>query len=176
MANWENIAIITTLRKGNMCVDVVGSRSQSPLQPILSFHSTIVMNAVTPDLVFLTYPELTFRHAGIWNPHHSATTGVALKWKMRGYEILDNTSQWDATHTCRMSPHCMHTVRYTTDRNTLLWKFNKHDAAAQDSPRFPTRNWGLMWRLGGEKCRRGKCSSGALLTVVEGLADETIHT
>ncbi len=117
--NWKNIAIISTLEKGRKSIDVVGSRSRSPLQPILSFHSTLVMNAISPDLVFTAYPELTYRRAAIWSPSHSTPIGIMRKWKERVYEIVENTSQWDPSHMCRSSAICMHTVCLTTDNDVF---------------------------------------------------------
>ncbi|KAI6023472.1 hypothetical protein EDC04DRAFT_2574486 [Pisolithus marmoratus] len=50
---------IVHLTKGKCRIDVVISETVCMLSPIFHFHSTAVMNFVSTDMIFWTYPRLT---------------------------------------------------------------------------------------------------------------------
>ncbi|KAJ7089530.1 hypothetical protein C8R44DRAFT_594271, partial [Mycena epipterygia] len=46
-------------------IDVIESTRPSFLPPIAKFHSTLVMNYLTPDTLVVLYPRTTFKREGI---------------------------------------------------------------------------------------------------------------
>lgn len=162
----DQIVAITTLRNGSRSIDVVCSRTQSPLLPLLRFHSTIVMNALTPDMLFIAYRDLTFANQSLINPSRKLTEDARVKWASRGYALLENSGQRHPDHHCRSSSFCPHTVRLSNDNGTLLWLFCQNLRTT-----VPRSTWGVLWRLGGSACHLGLADSVELLMPVENLFD-----
>lgn len=60
--NPEGISSVTQLRKGHERIDIIVSQDNfCSTLPIFNFHSTIVMNFLSPDAIFCAYPALTFK-------------------------------------------------------------------------------------------------------------------
>jgi hypothetical protein len=84
---------ITRLFKGNRKIDVLESASESPLQAITYFHSTLVMNYLTSDLLVVMYPGPTLSKTGIVQeaiPQRGSTW--IRRYKARGYRIHNTTN------------------------------------------------------------------------------------
>ena len=60
--------------KTNTFIDVIESSKPSFLPPITKFHSTLVMNYLTPKSLVVLYPHLTFRREAILQDRNASTT------------------------------------------------------------------------------------------------------
>ncbi|KAF6759699.1 hypothetical protein DFP72DRAFT_1063437 [Ephemerocybe angulata] len=114
-------------------IHVVVSTELSPLAPIYSGHSTILMNFVSAHGVYSCYPLITSRRQGFRN---ISDTEVAIqprrildqeKYLARGYSYLepcpaDYRSNPSALHGA--SEHCLHTIRYAGDQLTACLPFD----------------------------------------------------
>lgn len=157
----DEIVRITRMTKDGRSIDVVCSKSESPLLPILRFHSTAVMNALSPDYVFVAYREMTFARHSQLNPSNAVTNEARTKWISRGFSLVQNAGQWQIQHNCRSDSSCPHTVRVTNDRGSLLWSFTQKST--------PCSCLSAAWRLGGAACLQGCDDSAALGIQVNGL-------
>lgn len=64
---FSHIQQVITFSDSVRKLDVVISNSPATFMPIFQFHSTAVMNFVSPDRVFCAYPHLTFRGLSMIN-------------------------------------------------------------------------------------------------------------
>jgi hypothetical protein len=84
---------ITKLVKGDRKIDVLESDSKSPLEAITYFHSTVVMNYLTSDLLVMMYPRPTLSMTGIVQdaiPQRGSTW--IRRYEARGYSIQKTTN------------------------------------------------------------------------------------
>ncbi|KAI6024934.1 hypothetical protein BKA83DRAFT_4024580, partial [Pisolithus microcarpus] len=58
---------VIVLSNGERNIDVVVSATSVVLSPIFQFHSTAIMNFVSADTIFCSYPRLTFQHLSLLN-------------------------------------------------------------------------------------------------------------
>ncbi|KAI6011814.1 hypothetical protein PISMIDRAFT_69436, partial [Pisolithus microcarpus 441] len=65
--NYSHVAHVLVVSNGQRTVDLVLSRTSTALSPIFQFHSTVVMNFVSADTVFCSYPSLTLRRLSMVN-------------------------------------------------------------------------------------------------------------
>ncbi|KAI6036919.1 hypothetical protein BKA83DRAFT_112210, partial [Pisolithus microcarpus] len=97
------------LSKGQSKIDVVISRTSTALSPIFQFHSTAVMNFVSADTIFCSYPELMLRRLSMVNagplycsPDRRGVLDAVRKYQTRGIQYircqdfhgLKNTCKW----------------------------------------------------------------------------------
>ncbi|KAI5996714.1 hypothetical protein EDD15DRAFT_2113722, partial [Pisolithus albus] len=73
----SHIHSIITLHHNSTKIDVIISKTPSPISPIFQFHSTALINFVTSSSIFCAYPQLTLRHLSLVNPF--VVYGQALK-------------------------------------------------------------------------------------------------
>lgn len=122
-------------------IDVIESSKLSFLPPITKFHSTLVMNYLTPESLVVLYPALTFRREGIlqfrdantleeYDPPadraalHATPQGqdYVAKYKARGFTLSSKPS--DFRRPCGAAcPALMRTVFETVDDWGLELKF-----------------------------------------------------
>lgn len=116
-------------------IDVIESTSPSFLPPITKFHSTLVMNYITPNRVVVLYPELTFARKGVlqfrdestldsYEPDHIPLTDAiptaeppkkqdyVEKYKARGFKLYARPAE--LRRHCGAA--CPSLVREVTDR------------------------------------------------------------
>ncbi|KAF5373471.1 hypothetical protein D9615_009486 [Tricholomella constricta] len=120
-------------------IDVVESSKPSFLPPITKFHSTLVMNYITPDCVVVLYPKLTFKREGILqfrdentlesydNPNHQPMARTVArgtkqdyvdKYKSRGYTLFSRPA--DLQRPCGAAcPAIVRTVSTQADQWAL---------------------------------------------------------
>ncbi|KAG6830179.1 hypothetical protein H0H87_008955 [Tephrocybe sp. NHM501043] len=77
----------------NTFIDVIESSKPSFLPPITRFHSTIVMNYLTPNSLVILYPKLTFRREGILQYRNENTL-----------ESYDNPNEQQSEDTTTRTP------------------------------------------------------------------------
>lgn len=162
----DQISVITTLRKGSRSVDVIASTTESAIMPIFRFHCTFLMNAVTPDYVFIAYETMTRNRHGLRNPRRPLAHILRDKWERRGYTILENPAQWIPAHECRTDIFCFHTVRLSNDVGCLLWSYG-----VPGGNDVSDCSWGVLWRLGGPVCQLGLEDSTGMLVHLASLFD-----
>ncbi|KAG8907588.1 hypothetical protein FRB99_003512 [Tulasnella sp. 403] len=83
-----------------LTVDVIESQTANPILPILRFHTTFVMNWISADEITVTYPDITFRHVGVFglcvakpvSRSHGPSTW-AEKYIGRGFKIYEDGGQ-----------------------------------------------------------------------------------
>jgi hypothetical protein len=61
------VAWVTSIKRGDWCMDIISSVNFNVISPIFSFHLTIVFNWITADSLFSAYPKLTCTHRGLLN-------------------------------------------------------------------------------------------------------------
>lgn len=163
------------LYKGERKIDVIVSKTHSPLRPIFRFHSSQVMNCISGRGVFSAYPRLTCDGKGLTNP--MATMASTLmpnfppesvriahkKYRSRGFDIRLNPSCWQGdNHTCGRDPSCPHAVRTATDPGCLFVQIRAKGIDTV-SKIWPNRAnlisdvgdtpCDTAWCLGGEVCK-----------------------
>ncbi|RDB17110.1 hypothetical protein Hypma_001906 [Hypsizygus marmoreus] len=137
---------LASSRQPSTFIDVVESSKPSFLPPITKFHSTLVMNYLTPDSLVMFYPALTFRREGILqyrdantmesydDPNHQATASPGTKqdyvekYKARGFTLFSRPG--DLFRPCGAAcPALIRKASTEVDQWTL-----KLDFASKPSP------------------------------------------
>lgn len=154
-------------------IDVIISSSMyGSTLPIFQFHSTIVMNFMTPNILFCAYPFYTLEKKGLINwtvitnvPPDGASGPVNLsdrarvalkKYKKRGYILGLSPFRWDKHHRviCRFGGDCRG-IRSTVDSDNLIFPFGQ-SLFMDDAISY---NWEnilpgghVQWSIGGSDC------------------------
>lgn len=170
----EGVASIIRLRRvspmtgRNVFIELISSKDEVAMTPVLSFHSTPVMCALSADALFSPYPRLTHElQWGFINANclrglqtiNAAAHSAINKYEDRGYILRTNcaympingddpTIQWLFAHRCEESYYCPHTSRSTGDRGCLKLRF---DLAYEEEAVFHGSD-AALWRLGGTVC------------------------
>ncbi|KAI6009168.1 hypothetical protein BKA83DRAFT_4070863 [Pisolithus microcarpus] len=86
---------VVVLSNGERNIDIVVSVTSVALSPIFHFHSTAVMNFVSADTIYCSYPRLTFRHLSLVNAsvlyyggHMDDIVDTMRKYMGRGFEYV----------------------------------------------------------------------------------------
>lgn len=158
--NTSGIAKLFRLQKAKQNVDIIVTNLSSAIAPIFQFHSTIVMNFISADVVFCGYPVWTLNMLGLIHPRtykqngtNYATIKGLAKYMERGFTLYSDI--------CELSPHdsrcvktyyCPHTSRSTNDKGKLAWEFRQ---AKMDTTEGNVRyidTHAVIWCLGGDQC------------------------
>ena len=108
-------------------IDVVVSKRVAAAAPIFQFHSTIVMNFVSPSRYFCAYPALTFHGLSMVNPgplyvgrHGQNAFSVIPKYQNCGFHYISCSEAHELNFTCKNMP-CTLTDRWCmwVDTSTL---------------------------------------------------------
>jgi len=133
----------------NLRIDVVYSRTASPIQVITHFHSTIVMNYLAWYGAVSFYPRLTLNKWGIIN----STVQVPFrKYRERGFDLLCGLppsfrpGNSACSHECRRCAECPSTIRSIHDDGVLFVPL----PGAPTSLAANVTN--LVWRLNNNTC------------------------
>lgn len=151
-------------------LDVVESKSTSPLLPILYFELSHVRQAISAEAIIDFHPQwhgssakVTFvsprvsDYARPTEDYHPYTRRFLEKYESRGYQVVDLTKAMetpgDISHYCHVSPSCPLTLRSTTDEGVQYVPFTE-DAAMKCLSSKPTilSQPVLKW------CHGGRCS------------------
>ncbi|KZS90824.1 hypothetical protein SISNIDRAFT_468328 [Sistotremastrum niveocremeum HHB9708] len=99
-------------------IDVVESTMRDPLQTIMFFHSTQVMNFITADSLTILYPDLTLEHVGIARDSDFDVTHLVEKYRARGFDVFYSASDFRTTYSA-----CPLLMRGVGDSQTLYYEF-----------------------------------------------------
>jgi len=128
---------------GTRSIDVVECFSQRSVLPIFCFHSTLVMNWISPTEIVVLYPSLTFNKIGLNHHLCKGTSASMLKkrlWKnkytSRGYCSAESMAELE--RPCGTA--CPSLIRSTRDIGTLYVSLEEGKAA--HSP--PKVEWALL--------------------------------
>lgn len=104
------------------------------------------MNYVTWNTVVCGYPIMTSVGSGFLNSDSldppQRTISCVMKYYLRGFNTLDNCSDWKGSHTCGTSFYCPQTLRGVTDGGTMHVVF---DVAEEGDPDLVDDC--VVWRL-----------------------------
>ncbi|KAI6041948.1 hypothetical protein EDC04DRAFT_2527457, partial [Pisolithus marmoratus] len=65
--HYSHVSRVLVVSKDQRKIDIVVSRTATALSPIFQFHSTAVMNFVSADTIFCSYPTLTLHSLSMVN-------------------------------------------------------------------------------------------------------------
>ncbi|KAG6905626.1 hypothetical protein DXG01_001542, partial [Tephrocybe rancida] len=144
----------------NTFIDVIESSKPSFLPPITRFHSTLVMNYLSPTLLVVLYPNLTFRREGVLQDrdtntlesyddpnegqqaeHINTTPGVkqdyVKKYKLHGFTLFSRPS--DLRKPCGAAcPSLRRAVSNGVDRWALRVPLTSDVVSSVGHKRIPT--------------------------------------
>ncbi|KAF6743187.1 hypothetical protein DFP72DRAFT_859382 [Ephemerocybe angulata] len=129
---------------------LVESISESPLLPILFFHSTYVMNYCSSTEVACLYPEMTHDAKGLHNRSeafdflHKRET--LRRWDDCGIDLVWNCELWHSEHYSKRASRrhpgeCQRVVRSIHDDTTLRIGYDRGSS-------IPSNESRVEWRLG----------------------------
>jgi len=153
---------VIIMKSQDAIINIIISSTKNPMDPLFSFHSTCVMNAITAYGIWSAYPSLTLDFQNLINPLRSGNNtacsilrlkGCMEKYRQRGFKDALTLSAWKEhkLHECSTYPSCPHTERNTRDEGTLFFPFDSLKVIKNRSRRgrrFRT----ICWTLGGYMC------------------------
>jgi hypothetical protein len=164
----RGIRQVKKVGRDGICVDIVTSSSSSAISPIFHFHSTPVINWISPEGLFSAYPNLTCARRGLLNPMAldrtrfvPALPGTDVrhsldKYNIRGFDIRRNPSCWpDDTHPCTFSAQCPIASRNVVDGGCMFVPFTEDfvGGLGETSKVLPYDSpYICFWYLGGPSC------------------------
>lgn len=158
-ADVVNIRRIVTLRKGDRCIDLVQSSSESPTMPIAGFYASHLVNFITADGYFMAYPGLTLRGRSVMYPGRirhgtgidSTIDALREKYRTRGYQIRMQPWDWagESEQDCVGGEACPLTARFFGDSFCLRGTFGRQHPYPTFLLHMPSAANTLWWR-GGE--------------------------
>ncbi|KZS89911.1 hypothetical protein SISNIDRAFT_488774 [Sistotremastrum niveocremeum HHB9708] len=98
--------------------DIIESTLSDPIETLIFFHSTQVMNFMTADALTILYPDLTLEHMGIVRDDDRDITHLVQKYEERGFEIFYSASDFKTTYSA-----CPLLLRCVGDNQTLYYEF-----------------------------------------------------
>ncbi|KAF5331413.1 hypothetical protein D9611_011868 [Ephemerocybe angulata] len=128
-------------------IHVIVSTSASPLAPIFSAHSTLVMNFISANGVYSCYPTLTESSTGVRNvtdkivPVQPRRLLDQEKYLRRGFSLIDGCGPLSATAVHAAQETCIHRTRCLIDPFTAVFPFDIFRLSASFWPK-------TEWRLG----------------------------
>ncbi|KAJ7171231.1 hypothetical protein C8R46DRAFT_895624 [Mycena filopes] len=139
---------------------VIVKGDNAAIAPFL-FHSTVVMNIVTPYGILCAYPDLTLQGYAIPNVNCLVDTTSRVrslrcyrKYTERGvlysYD-LRALPGWE-DHTCGSDKSCPATVRSLHDDGTLFVPFPSRPSAGEVNDVIGLGRHTVVWSLGGKSC------------------------
>lgn len=119
---YSQVKEVLTFSDGTHKVHVVFSKSMTAFAPIFEFHSTAVMNFVSPRHLFCAYPDLTFKELSIINPgaayfgpFNVSVVDALRKYNLRGFRYVN----------CSSLDSCATNGRTLTDHKGFWLNFNQ---------------------------------------------------
>ncbi|KIO00531.1 hypothetical protein M404DRAFT_963360 [Pisolithus tinctorius Marx 270] len=153
--NMSAIHSILTFSNGTHYIDVIVSRTSTALSPLFQFHSTAVMNFISADTIFCAYPNLTFDHRALINPHPNyygligfKTMAALQKYASQGFEFVKCEEFHHLPYSCRSIPHTL------TDSGCLWVQISdlRHDLVMPADVLKCLGVINIMWLLGSYVC------------------------
>lgn len=161
--NIEGIFAVIKFTREMHNIDVVVSESfKTCLLPLTSFHSTIVMNAISPDHVLCFYPSFTAKRISLINNKcfmvgkgqkvtkstqiKERDARAIMKYVERGYKMVDWSAQCMLDHKCDNN-RCR--LNGTSDK---IMKMAIFTPTITVEPVNRAIAWSFEWSLGGYPC------------------------
>ena len=152
---YSKISTVVSLSNGDRDIDVIVCKMFASLPPVFQFHSTAVMNFISPDRIFCAYPALTFRGLSMINPgplymgRRGRNTFNALqKYEDRGFRYIECAEAHQFKFSCKNLP------RTLTDGHGMWVDFKTLPRVSVFSAdvfaRYGCLN--VCWLLGGMVC------------------------
>lgn len=159
-------------RKGNLKINIISTDSVCAIEPIMHFHSTLVMNFFSFHGAYCAYPKLTLSRIGIANVGRSPPPHIAeclAKYESRGFNIIRTLSESSAhaDHVCGQSMVCPQTIRSLYDNGSLFVPFDITGLLSSNVYVY-NRQHSLVWRLvAGKECANQRPISGPFVKTVD---------
>ncbi|KAH6910965.1 hypothetical protein BKA70DRAFT_1099687 [Coprinopsis sp. MPI-PUGE-AT-0042] len=144
-------------RKTNAIINVIVTKTHSPLPAIIGFHSTLVMNFISYFGIVSLYHEGTAKKQGWYNGTgrmKRRDERWADKYRSRGFHIFKNSQDGqDAIgwHKCGSSPRCTQTIRSLFDNGVHVYKFPGYGFRRAAELLETLEPW-FVWRLATRTC------------------------
>lgn len=145
---------IVKMHKDTHSIDIIVSRTGSPILPIFHFHSTAVMNFISAYGFLSAYPKLTSSLISIVNPVAYPGTiptpriqSCLNKYTDRGFTCLHLQGPGCGFVGC-LRPGCPEPIRSTRDNHCLFVPFDFDP----NMPRVYRYDHNILWCLGAESC------------------------
>lgn len=139
-----------------LSIDVIEARGTSAIIPIFRFHSSLVMNYVSADSLFMAYPNLTLQHNFIPNKKMNRYNIKARRWlekySNRGFE------KWTPGEGKSCGSACYPMLRSTRDVGCLDFAFGD-----EDTNKFEEAQWTMSqddFPSKEESCSNWSCPRG----------------
>ncbi|OBZ66998.1 hypothetical protein A0H81_12998 [Grifola frondosa] len=174
----EGIEEIARVKNGSIYVDIIRSKTDSPLHPLPFFWMTAAMNALSADGICAPYPRITGDLCALVNPLFVTAGGDPVphlaplidKYQHRGFTIRTQQRAW-----CHEPDHpdgspgkhtgcCACAVRVFGDEFCLRASFYQYTRPIEDV--ISRRNMSVLWRRGGHPCDN-RCVGFSGLTLLE---------
>ncbi|KIN98795.1 hypothetical protein M404DRAFT_156900 [Pisolithus tinctorius Marx 270] len=105
---------ILTFSNGSCYIDVVVSKTMTTISPLFQFHSTAVMNFISADSIFCTYPGLTLHRHVLINAYpiysgslRSKTMAALQKYNSHGFDFIPCEDIHQLPHICQSMPRSL---------------------------------------------------------------------
>lgn len=165
-AIWSMARLTLTASGGRIChMDVVESKSLSPLEPIVAFDLSHLRVGINVNGIFEFHPDWHINpRVSFVSPRVYKDDGETvqvhqqrflLKYRLRGYTLIDSIennsdSAGKSVHYCFASVDCPLTMRSTTDAGVKFVPFTEEAALAamSEKPAILTEPV-VYWRHGG---------------------------
>ncbi|KAJ7028871.1 hypothetical protein C8F04DRAFT_1118265 [Mycena alexandri] len=161
--NNKDIKRVHVLTKGRNKLNIITTKGENAVAAIFQFHSTVVMNMLTPSGLYCAYPTLTLKQRGVANlpallKDASASNKAREcyeKYRRRGIQIVNDVTKIPgfAHHECFTAAECPLTTRHTSDGKGLyveIFKQETHERERREADEYIT-----IWMVGGPMCARG---------------------
>lgn len=140
-------------------LDIIRSATPCALYPLTFFHSTLVMNAISPTFITVAYPNhITERCAVASKYARSSFAAVAAveKYESRGYQVLPHQSS-----LAKRMDHvqCKDKLRFFGDASCLSIRMScsVDMRKARVGTKIGQREWSAGWVLGCNRCGDDLC-------------------
>ncbi|KAJ7590234.1 hypothetical protein C8J56DRAFT_1140083 [Mycena floridula] len=145
----RGIADVYDFRKGEKKIQLIAARS-CPMDIILSFHSTVVMNVITARYAFALYPRLTFiyRQSLVCPTPGSDPQPALEKYRQRGWRLITQPTIFMVTET---SYDFRALSRFIGDRRCWTVKLPLPETQTLEPETIFTNTWRLCYRSQGER-------------------------
>ncbi|KAF8120867.1 hypothetical protein EV363DRAFT_1187818 [Boletus edulis] len=163
---FSKILKIVKMKKGENVIDVIVSQTNSSIQPIFQFHSSIVMNYVSASTIFSAYGHTAARYKSFANPmlfFHQRVTWRTLmsykKYQERGVEMHSPSVLWMQGYTPGAKPHkctrylqCPCSVRKNVDSGCLLASLDACHPFRRSAEQAAVEKEIVVWVLSNDRC------------------------
>ena len=141
-------------------IDVITSTHATSMLPLASFWGTLVMNALSMDMLCIPYQRLTLWGSGCFSLTgvvHTKLLSCVMKYHNKGFELNGFTTNGANHGVCGNQPlwYCPHARRFLGDKGCLTIHFGQGDGALGNIVSSYQFYLAAQWRMGAEECEGG---------------------